>query len=44
VDAKANLHLFEKLIKDTCYSKGYGFKSGLKIKNPNNAVPIFRTI
>jgi hypothetical protein len=32
-DAKNDLHLFEKLVKDICYHKGYGFKSGVKIKN-----------
>ncbi len=32
-DAKKDHHSFEKLVKNICYSKGYGFKSGLKIKS-----------
>ncbi len=31
-------------MKDTCYSKGYGFKSGVKIKSSSNTASIFRTI
>jgi hypothetical protein len=33
-DAKSDLNLFEKLVRDICYDKGFGFKSGVKIKSP----------
>ncbi len=36
--------MFEKLVKNTCYSKGYGFKSGLKIKSSKNTSSILRTV
>jgi len=42
--AKNDLHLFETLVKGICYKKGYGFKSGVKIKNPDHSIAIFRTI
>ncbi len=43
-DAKKDKQLFDYLVKDICYSKGYGFKSGVKIKNSLNTASIFRTI
>jgi hypothetical protein len=43
-DASNDKKTFEELVKDICYEKGYGFKSGLKIKSAQNEAAIFRTI